>query len=755
MSLDTTIGTSDSGLNPDLETPSTGGSMAGSFVGAATVSGTGNDVVDHSEPTAETPASLSPDHSTHPANASEAVADAASTAPITASASTAAADLEAWDDDELEDDAGWFSDQSAAFVGSMIVHLAVLLFLGLTPLIQAHDPEAIVIVSSPPPQEIEDLKVIDVVTYSDVPQEEVGADSTAEAEMAQATAEMFAEIAQIPNPVELQPDLKGDIFVNNLFNQPVAPLERLEKQRGKSGEGVKGAAGAIDRLTFEILQSLEERPTLVVWLFDQSGSLIHQKTDIRNRFDKIYEELGVVAKARERKMSAEERRASPLLTSIIGFGKDVKLFTEDPIDDLDEIKAVLDSFPIDTSGVERPFTAVELAADRYKTMRRSVGSGPTRNVLLVVVTDERGDDIERLEPAVAACRRHGMPVYVIGSPAPFGREHTLIKYVDPDPKFDQTPQWAQVDQGPESLMPEQVQVGFSGNFQDEPVIDSGFGPYGLTRLAFETGGIFFTVHPNRNVNRDVKRSEIDPFSADISRFFDPTIMARYRPDYLAPQDYEKKLKASPLRTSLVSAAMLTAPVMEAPKMRFVKQSEAALAGDLTRAQQDAAKLEPTLARLAAILEPGLKVREEEKTPRWRAGYDLAMGRVLAQKVRTETYNAMLAKAKRGLQFENAKNNTWLLIPDDEISVGSKWEREAALAKDLLQSVAEEHEGTPWAHLASKELEVPLGWKWKEEFTDLAPRRPAGPGNNNNNNPAPRDDQKRMLAKPPSRPVPKL
>jgi len=673
----------------------------------------------------------------------------------TPASQTAAAELEAWDDQELEEDGGWFGDESAAFIGSMIVHLAVLLFLGLTPLIQTHDPEAIVIVSSPPQLE-EELQVIDVVTYSDVPQDEVGANSTAEMEMAEASAEMFAEMAEIPSPVEMEHDPRGDVFVNNLFNQPVAPMERLDTQRGKSGEGVQGAAGAIDRLTFEILQSLEDKPTLVVWLFDQSGSLIHQKTEIRNRFDKIYEELGVVTEAREKKMSPEQRRAAPLLTSIVGFGKEVKLFTEEPTDDLNEIKAVLDSLPIDTSGIERPFTAVELAADRYKTMRRSSGSGPTRNVLLVVVTDERGDDIERLEPAVAACRRHGMPVYVIGSPAPFGREHTLIKYVDPDPKFDQTPQWAEVDQGPESLMPEQVRVGFSGNFQDEPVIDSGFGPYGLTRLAYETGGIFFTVHPNRNVNREVKRSEIDAFSADISRFFDPTVMARYRPDYLSPQDYEKRLKASPLRTSLVSAAMLTAPVMEAPKMRFIKRSEAELAGELTRAQQDAAKLEPTLVRLAAILEPGLKDRQDETTPRWRAGYDLAMGRVLAQKIRTETYNAMLAKAKRGLQFEDAKNNTWLIAPDDEISVGSKWEREAELAKELLQAVVAEHPGTPWAHLASQELAVPLGWKWKEEFTDLAPRQPAGPGNdNNNNNPPPSDDQKRMLAKPPSRPVPKL
>ena len=36
------------------------------------------------------------------------------------------------------------------------------------------------------------------------------------------------------------------------------------------------------------------------------------------------------------------------------------------------------------------------------------------------------------------CRRWAMPVYVVGVPAPFGRRETQMKWVDPDPKFDQT-----------------------------------------------------------------------------------------------------------------------------------------------------------------------------------------------------------------------------------------------------------------------------------------------------------------------------
>lgn len=305
-------------------------------------------------------------------------------------------------------------------------------------------------------------------------------------------------------------------------------------------------------------------------------------------------------------------------------------------------------------------------------------------------------------------------------------------------------------------MPEVVRVGFSGDFREEPVIDSGFGPYGLTRLAYETGGIFFIMHPNRNVNRDVKRSEIEPFASDIRRFFDPSVMARYRPDYLSPEDYEKKVRDSPLRTALVTAAMQEAPALERPRMRFVKRSDAQLAGDLTTAQQDAAKLEPALLRLASILEPGMKVRDQETSPRWRAGYELSMGRVLAQKVRAETYNAMLAKAKRGMPFEDEKNNTWVIEPADEISVGSKWEREADFARELLESVVEQHPETPWAHLAAQELETPLGWRWKEAFTDLSPRpRRSGGNNNNNNNRSPRDDEARKIDKAPKRPIPKL
>lgn len=666
-------------------------------------------------------------------------------------------EVDAWSEEELEEESLLENQETTALIGSMLVHLIIILTLALVPL-RSDEQEAVVIVSPPPDYSQEEVERIEDVTYSDLAQEQVGANSIAEADMAEASAPVFAEMAEIPNPVELERADLGQIMLNKVFDQAVAPLDKLTNQKGKVGQGTEGAAGAVDRITFELLQSMEEKPTLIVWLFDQSGSLHRQRQEIRDRFDRIYEELGIAQKSGAPGFKRHTNDV-PLLTSVIGFGSDVTLYTEDPTDDLAEIKSIVDNINVDSTGEERVFTAIASATEQYKSLRRSRGSnGPQRNVMFVVVTDERGDDVPMLENSIQGCRKWGIPVYVIGVPAPFGREHTLVKYVDPDPKYDQTPRWAQVDQGPETFLPERVQVGFTANFEQEPVIDSGFGPYALTRLCYETGGIYFTVHPNRNVNRRVRRNEVDAFAADMSYFFDPVRMSRYRPDYLSQQDYITKVKGSPLRTALVEAAqMRPATGVSRPQTRFIKRAEAQLAGDLTRAQQEAAKLEPTLVRMAQKLDPGMSVRENEESPRWQAGFDLAMGRVLAQKVRTETYNAMLAKAKRGMPFEKEKNNTWVLQPSSDISVGSKWQREADVATELLKSVAEDHKGTPWALLAMQELKVPIGWSWKEEFTDLAPPPKRQPGNAANNNP-PRpaqDEKKRMLKKAPSRPVPKL
>jgi hypothetical protein len=311
---------------------------------------------------------------------------------------------------------------------------------------------------------------------------------------------------------------------------------------------------------------------------------------------------------------------------------------------------------------------------------------------------------------------------VVGVPAPFGREQTYVRYVDPDPRFDQSVQELPVHQGPESLRPELVKLGFAGQSEYDDPIDSGFGPFGLCRLAYETGGLYFVVHPNRETGRRISPWETASMTAYISEFFDPRLMRSYRPDYVSIEEYDRMLSQNEACAALVEAAQLswTAP-MENVRLRFPKVDDSQLARDLSLAQRKAAKIEPKINQLVDILRRGEADRPQVTKPRWQASFDLAIGRALATKVRTEGYNAMLAEAKQGMRFKNERDDTWRLKPSQDVSLSSALAHDAADARTYLQRVVADHAGTPWAFLAERELREPMGWEWREEFGDVAGR----------------------------------
>lgn len=646
-----------------------------------------------------------------------------------------------------------FDGDTPAWIFSMAFHFVLLVVVTFVPAFFEQE-DSTVQLAVYPDEEIEEILVPEEVFFNNQPATVVGANSVAGVEMAQALAQVVDDISEIPNPLDdVQPTEIATIEINNTIEIATGPrFDQNLRVKGFVGQGATGAVGAIDRITHEILLSLEERKTLVVWLFDQTESVVPQRNAIRDRFDRIYEELGLIEAAGNEAFKKHEDK--PLLTSVVGFGESMVVMTKKPTDDLNEIKQAVADIPLDTSGTERVFQAIYQTTQQYRSLRQvNERTGePERNVMIVVFTDEVGDDHkEGLEQTIRECRRYAMPVYVVGVPAPFGREETLMKWVDPNPQFDQTPQWGRVSQGPESYLPERIKMGW-GKDEREEAIDSGFGPYALTRLCYETGGIYFAVHPNRNVNREVKRNEIDAFSAHLSKFFDPQVMRKYRPEYVAPEEYLRRVRANKARETLVQASVSSqVDQMESPTTRFAKTDEASFVNALSEAQKQAAKLEPELNRLYEILKLGEADRAKESSLRWQAGYDLAIGRVLAAKARTEAYNAMLAAAKRGLKFQDAKNNTWILEPADEISVGSSLEKMAQKAREYLHRVVTEHPDTPWAYLAQRELDNPIGWRWKEDYTPPPAERIGGDGNPNPNP----NDAARMLDRKTKRNVPKL
>ena len=243
--------------------------------------------------------------------------------------------------------------------------------------------------------EEEELKLPEEVVWRPQEATEVGANSLDGSQVDMALAPNLAEVSDVPMVTEMTPVESGEIEYNMELVEAVGPnISENHYVQGDVGQGVNGASGAVDRITKEILLSLEERKTLVVWLFDQSGSLSRQRSAIKDRFDKIYEELGVLEAANNKAFAKYQDK--PLLTSVVAFGEQIKMMTEKPTDNLVEIKEAVEQISQDDSGVERVFFRhLHGGQDSTPPTASLPRVNPSRNAtwMLVVFTDEAGDDV--------------------------------------------------------------------------------------------------------------------------------------------------------------------------------------------------------------------------------------------------------------------------------------------------------------------------------------------------------------------------
>ncbi|MFN6190984.1 MAG: vWA domain-containing protein [Planctomycetia bacterium] len=636
-----------------------------------------------------------------------------------------------------------FDGDTPAWVVSLLVHVAVLLSLALTGLAERPEPvRNFTVIEAPPEVEEEVVLESQEFAVSEDPREQIGADSEQGDEAAQAVAPIFAPVSVVS--VEVQDDLVSDVTLPPVDEIPTAEVsDAAVVRKGARGVGATGATGAVDHLTAEIEASLARGPTVVCWVFDRSVSLSAQRNQIADRMSRVFHQLGAMRAAANR---------PDLENMVVAFGESVGLVTKNPTDDVDEVVKAIRSISVDDSGVEMTFLAIRKTAEVAKKFRQGAGG---RNVMIVVFTDEVGNDASTVDETAKLCRKLGFPVYVVGVPAPFGMAKVQMKYVEFDPMYSQGEQWVEIEQGPETLYPEVVRVR-SGRLADD-AIDSGFGPYALSRLCAETGGIYFRVHANSGARGRVTNEDTAPLSSRLRYFFDPEVMRHYQPDYASPEKVAKEINANRAKRALFTAAgMYEVPQMVLPETTFPRKSDGEFVALLGEAQKTAASLQPKIDTLYETLRAGLPDRERLREKRWQAGYDLALGRVLAAKVRTDAYNKTLAKAKFGMKFQNPKSDTWVLEPSDDVAVDAALGKLATQANELLEGVLRQHAGTPWALLAAEELRIPLGYQWVEATTGVNDP-PAMNRNGNNNMPAPPpDDQRRMLAPPkPSRDFKKL
>ena len=599
-----------------------------------------------------------------------------------------------------------------AVSASLVVHLALLAMLGMITYAK----------SDPPPPEfrtelvdtsLDDFEKLDPTALIEIDEVDV---VPVAGSFAPETSPMIFDRPPTP-PVEdaVAPKLEAAaIQVASVMLPKPQRLDDSVQIRGDGAEHVDNVEGAVDQIALEILGSLERGRTLVVWAFDASGSLLSERERLAKTIDGVYENIGKLDK--EGLANGEA-----LLTVVVGFGESRRPFTDAPTSDRSTIRSAIESIPLDKTGVESTFQTVGEVARRYGRYRQEKQSYRT---LLIVVTDEVGDDEGLLEPAIAAAKSAKMPVYVLGTGALFSRVEGYQDYTDPVSKqeFRHLP----VRQGPETAALEDIHLPFWYNGPQYDMLDSGFGPYALSRLSLATGGIYFITRLS---------------SAPIH--FDPAGMREYRPDWGSEAEYRAGISRDPIRAAVVRAAeiarmtvpgqpSLTFPPVDSPDFKDAMTRQQAAVAKVEYVVDEALGLEfarpgePTIASVA-------KYRDRETSRRWRAHYDLVRGRLMAMKVRCAEFNVACARMKKDQpKFSDPKFNAWRLVPDKQVHVSEKAAKIGEQAFDLLRRVIREHPNTPWAVLAARELKDPLGLKWVEVTLPPPPKPNNGNGNNMKN-----------------------
>ena len=161
--------------------------------------------------------------------------------------------------------------------------------------------------------------------------------------------------------------------------------------------------------------------------------------------------------------------------------------------------------------------------------------------MVVLVTDESGDDGQNVEEARQALVSRGVPLYVIGRQSLFGYSNAHLLYIDPVTKDHY---WPTITRGPETAAPECLQIDGLHDRRDEQ--PSGFAPYELARLVKDSGGIYFLLPSEENMR--VRQREQAYSIQDLKE---------YVPDYEGRAPYITRRDKSDLRRLLADLIQLT------------------------------------------------------------------------------------------------------------------------------------------------------------------------------------------------------
>ncbi len=477
--------------------------------------------------------------------------------------------------------------------------------------------------------------------------------------------------------------------------------------KGEARAVIDNYQQAMDRIAQELLMMMDDGPVLVIWAFDESGSMKDDQKEIRERIYNVYAQLGLVGRDKSRWLE----------TSIISYGENLHSHTDPPTSDLFEIKRAIDSIPEDKTGIEMMCQAVGYAVAGH----REHAQRTRRQMALILVTDESGEqknNWDYLERAIAEAKAAKCRIYVLGRESVFGYPYVYMRWVHPQTN---RPHWIRVNRGPETAFVEQLQIdGFRRRYDAFP---SGFGPYEQSRMARETGGIFFMLP---SLESALVRGE--------KRRYELEIMRPYRPDISHRAELLGYRETHPLRATIwkciydldpynknISAQIEMRVHFSIQFPEFVRQARIE--------QAKATKFLVYLANVQKVMESGAIHREQEDDPRWQANYDLIYAQLVAYQARIWEYGASLEefiknpKTAAPTKSPNLRLVHWDVTTRPQI-LTEESKPYIERATELYKLVMANHPGTPWAARAQRELKRGFGVDFRPDY-DPPYRIPSG------------------------------
>jgi hypothetical protein len=469
--------------------------------------------------------------------------------------------------------------------------------------------------------------------------------------------------------------------------QGLTPIPRL----GAQTEGKTSVAAVVDALARELGKMIAVRNVLLVWLFDESISMRESQQEIRDRVSKLYAELAGDANA----------GGQPKLVSVVvGYGKDVHFFLEQPSAVPDQVKAAIERVPPDTSGRENVMLACLTAMRKYQKMAEV----QRRKLVLFVVTDEMGDDTGHVEEVLAMAHGARPPasVFVLGSEALFQKTRGVAYATQPQ-TGQRVPNLVAV--GPESAAKEVLEgyVENAGPYSGAWLTKSGFGFWALSRLAKETGGMYYLLYGQQGPA------------------YDPDVMAAYAPELCAAAEYEARCRPNAGRLRFIIhnlhfileevpfgwpddpqyVADRLRPIWEQDRF-YNRISPDNLQGDIAEARRLAARRLAKLNELVGILEKGSLANDPYAPRRWEANRELALADCYALRWSAQQYLYAIDDFVRAGRL-NPAAEYYVVRTDDYYHKhpvrGTNGQKTLEEVQAKYEAVIAHHPGTPWAACA--------------------------------------------------------